>query len=188
MVDGRASAQDRLITGEELARMGDLGPCELIDGRIVPMTPTGSDHGRVEVNASRVLDGFVRPRRLGKVLAGEVGIFTQRNPDRVRAADLLFISNERYARRSSASGYLDVAPELVVEILSPGDSLMEMMQKPREYFAVGVLLVWVVDPGALTVYVYRSVTDVREFRETDRLTGDELLPGLDVPVATLFEE
>jgi Uma2 family endonuclease len=188
MVDGRTSAQASLITGEELARMGCFGPCELIDGRIVPVTPRGSDHGRVEMNTSRVLAGFVRPRRLGKVLAGEVGIFTQRNPDRVRAADLLFISNERYARRSSASGYLDVAPELVVEILSPGDSLMEMMQKLREYFAVGVKLVWVLDPGAQTVYTYRSVTDVRELREPDRLTGDDVLPGIDVPVVTLFEE
>jgi Uma2 family endonuclease len=183
-----AFAQEVLITGEEMSRLADLGPCELIDGRIVPMTPTSGDHGWIEGNTYRALDGFVRPRRLGKVLVGEVGIFTQRNPDRVRAADVLFISSERYARRQDPSGYLDVPPELVVEILSPGDSLMEAMQKIREYCAIGVKMVWIVDPQSRTVYVFRSVTDMREVRGTDRLPGDHILPEFDVPVAALFEE
>ena len=62
------------------------------------------------------------------------------------------------------------------------------MQKLREYFVIGVKIVWVADPAARTASVYRSVTDVREFRETDRLQGDHVLPGFDVPVASLFEE
>lgn len=188
MVGARGVAQDRLITGEELLQMGDIGPCELIDGRIVPMTPTGDEHGRIEGNVFRALDEFARSRHLGKVLVGEVGIFTQRNPDRVRGADVLFISNERYSRRSSASGYLEVAPELVVEILSPSDRALDTMQKLREYFAIGVKVVWVVDSEARRVYVYRSVTDVREFQEADRLPGDDVLPEFDVSVASLFEE
>jgi Uma2 family endonuclease len=188
MVGARGVAQDRLITGEELLQMGDIGPCELIDGRIVPMTPTGDEHGRIEGNVFRALDEFARSRHLGKVLVGEVGIFTQRNPDRVRGADVLFISNERYSRRSSASGYLEVAPELVVEILSPSDRALDTMQKLREYFAIGVKVVWVVDPEARRVYVYRSVTDVREFQEADRLPGDDVLQEFDVSVASVFEE
>lgn len=188
MTGSRAAAQDKLITGEELSQMGDIGPCELIDGRIVPMTPTGSAHGRIGGNFYRALDDFVRPRGLGTVLVGEVGIFTQRNPDRVRAADVLFISNESYGRRSGTSGYLEVAPELVVEILSPGDRAMDTMQKLREYFGISVKLVWVADPEARKVYVYRSVTDVREFGENDRLPGDDVLPGFDASVAALFSE
>ena len=78
------STQDPLITGEDLARTPGLGSCELIDGRMVPMTPTSPEHGRIEGNVFRVLDAFVRPRRLGKVFAGGVGVYTQRNPDRVR--------------------------------------------------------------------------------------------------------
>ena len=150
------------------------------------MTPTGGRHGRIELNFARALDEFVRSRHLGKVLTGEVGIFTQRNPDRVRAADVLVVSNETYARQTDPQGYLEVAPDLVVEILSPSDRAMDTMQKLREYFVIGVKIVWVADPAARTVYVYRSVTDVREFRETDRLQGDHVLPGFDVPVASLF--
>ena len=87
-----------------------------------------------------------------------------------------------------SSGFLDVAPDLVVEILSPNDTVGELTQKLREYFAIGVMLVWVADPGAKCVFSYRSLTDVREFREPHLLEGDNVLPGFEVPVALLFEE
>jgi Uma2 family endonuclease len=83
---------------------------------------------------------------------------------------------------------LDVAPELIVEILSPDDRWSEVKQKLKEYFAIGVQLVWVADPADKTIYAYRSLTDVREFTEKDTLTGDEVLPGFSVLVADLFEE
>ena len=129
---------DRRITGEELFRRPDAGPCELIDGKIVPLSPTGHEHGRVEVNVSNALVTFVRAHGLGHVCAGEVGIYTRRNPDRVRAADVLYISNTRHAQRTSAAGYLDVAPELIVEILSPRDTVLDFTEKLREYFAISV--------------------------------------------------
>lgn len=179
--------ETKLITGEELAAMGDIGPCELVEGRIVPMTPTGDEHGGIEANFAAELKAFVRAHKLGKIRVGEVGIYIRRNPDTVRAADVLFISHERYARKKSA-GFLDVAPDLVVEILSPNDSWSEVTQKLREYFAIGVRLVWIVDPQTRNVYAYRSLTDVREFTENDDLPGDDVLPGFSVKVAQLFEE
>ena len=168
--------------------MGDLGRCELIDGRIVRMSPTNYRHADVEGRFYEALAAFVRPRKLGRVLVGEVGIYSRRNPDRVRGAGVAFVSSETYARRSPGLAYLDVAPELVVEVLSPEDRAVEVTQKLREYFAIGVRLVWVADPEAHTVYAYHSLTDVREFREPDRLPGDEVLSGFEVSVASLFEE
>jgi len=186
MLSELTPTETKLISGDELAQTGNLGPCELIEGRIVPMAPTGDEHGGIEINIGALLQEFVRTRQLGKVRLGEVGIYIQRNPDTVRGADALFISNERYAQKHSSS-YLDVAPELVVEILSPHDSWSEVTQKLREYFAIGVLLVWVVDPQARMIYAYRSMTEVREFTEHDNLPGDEMLPGFSVKVAELFE-
>ena len=124
---------------------------------------------------------------IGKVRAAEVGIYTRRNPDTGRGADVLSISNERYAQKKSP-GYLDVAPDLVVEILSPNDRWTEVNQKLREYFAIGVRLVRVADPQTRSVYTYRALTDVREFTENDDLPGDNVLPGFSVKVAQLFEE
>jgi hypothetical protein len=69
-----SSARDRLISGGELLQMPDVGPCELIDGRIVQMSPANPDHGRIEGNVSRIVEGFVRARGLGKVLVGEGGM------------------------------------------------------------------------------------------------------------------
>jgi len=178
--------QTGLITGEELARLGNLGRCELIDGRIVPMSPTGYEHGEIENAIGTELRTFARSQHLGKVLVGEVGIYTRRDPDRVRGVDVLFISNERYAQKKSNS-YLDVAPELVVEILSPNDSWGEVMQKLREYFAIGVRLVWVADPAERRVYAYRALNDMREFNADNELPGDDVLPGFAIPVARLFE-
>lgn len=187
MVVQAAPVKVKLITGEELMAMSDIGPCELVEGRIVPMSPTGDEHGAIEANISAELLTFVRAQKLGKVRVGEVGIYTHRNPDTVRGADVLFISNERYAQKEF-QGFLDVAPDLVVEILSPNDRWTEVTQKLREYFAIGVRLVWVVDPQARCIYAYRTLTDVREFSANDDLPGEDVLPGFSVKVARLFEE
>jgi Uma2 family endonuclease len=93
-------------------------------------------------------------------------------------------------------------PNVAVETLLTGDELLAMgdigpcelvegsdvTQKLREYFGIGVQLVWIADPVSRTVYAYRSLTDVREFGEADSLTGDDVLPGFSVPVAQLFED
>lgn len=177
-----------LVTGDELLAMGGLGLCELIEGRIVPMTPSIHPHGRCESHFDEHLKSFVRQHALGKIMVGGVGIYTRHHPDTVRSADVAFISNERYAQLGKVSGFLDVAPELVVEIVSPDDRWVDVMQKLHELFAIGVQLVWLADLTARTVYAYRSLTDVRVFTEADVLTGDEVLPGFSVPVASLFEE
>ena len=187
MAVAEPATETRLITGEEFALMPNTHWCELVAGRIVRMAPAGDEHGGVEGNVYNAIRSFVRPRKLGKVRVGETGIYTRRNPDTVRGADALFISNERYVQVKSKS-YLDVAPELVVEVLSPGNTWEEMTQKLREYFAIGVRLVWIVSPSSKTVFAYRSLTDVREFAASDELPGDDVLPGFSVPVASLFED
>ena len=175
------------ITGEELHAMGDIGPCELIDGRIIPMSPAGISHGIYEMNFALALRRFADEHDLGVVATGEVGIYTRRDPDSVRGADVVFISHERDQLRASA-GFLDVAPELVVEIISPDDKWSDVIEKLREYFAVGVKLVWVADPELRSVLAYRSLTDVREFTADDDLVSDDVLPGFRVNVADLFRE
>jgi Uma2 family endonuclease len=175
------------MTGEELLALGDIGPCELVEGRIVMMTPAGAEHGGCEFRFASSIEKFDQGRT-GRVLVGEVGIYTRRNPDTVRGADVAFISHERYARRKRKHGYLDVAPELVVEIRSPDDRPGEIETKVREYLACGVLLVWVADPRKRTVNVYRSGSDSVTLGAGDILIGGDVVTGLEVPVASLFEE
>ena len=182
---GPAVEAPRLVTGEQLAQLGNMGRTDLVKGVIIHMSPTGYSHGRIEGNLGAILRAFVSQHKLGEVLVGEVGIYTARHPDTVRGADIAYISNERMAQVQSSS-YLDVAPELVVEILSPDDRWGELMDKLSEYLAVGVQVVWVADPKTQSVYVYHSLNKVQHFSVEDALPGGEVLPGFGVPVAELF--
>ncbi len=176
-----------LISGEELYQMPGTDLTELVKGEIVKMSPTGFWHGVIEGKFYRALEFFVEENKLGLVMVGEVGLYTRRNPDSVRGADVVFISNERLAQVTSAS-FLDVAPELIVEIMSPDDRWSEVRKKLNEYFSIGVNLVWVADPSDKTVSAYRSLTEVSIFAENDVLTGEEVLPGFRVPVVALFDD
>jgi Uma2 family endonuclease len=194
-----------LITGEDLGKMSGLGRCELVRGRIVHASPTSRQHAKVEVRFAHELHAFVKSHRLGEVLAGEAGVYTQRGPDTVRGADVAFLSAER-ASRCRQQGFLDIAPDLVVEVLSPGDRHAQVEEKIAEYLTSGVRLVWVADPARKSVRVYRSLDDVRSDVENaggsgrslvsggtvvsgeDLLCGEDVLPGFSVPVRHFFDD
>lgn len=179
-----APPKEKLITGKELLAMGDIGPCELIDGRIVPMTPTGDEHGTIEFNLGSELRTFARKNKLGRVTGGEVGIYIRRRPDRIRAADIAFISAERSIRPTK--GFLEVAPDLVVEIMSPDDRWQTIREKLTDYFSIDVARVWIVEPQNRKVLVFSSPIDVEEYGEGDIPRGEGALEGFSVPVADLF--
>jgi Uma2 family endonuclease len=184
------TTQDPLISGEELFRQPDSGACELVEGKIVPMTPTGYLHGAVEARLAARLLAWAEAEGRGRVLAGEVGIYVRRAPDTVRAADVVFLSEERFARCTSA-GYLDVAPELVVEVLSPEDrwsGTRGVQEKVAEYLAAGVVAVWIVDPRARRVLIHRAAAAAEVFERAETLADPALLPGFALPLADLFRE
>ncbi len=177
----------RLITGEELYRMTGLGPTDLVRGEIVERMPTGHRHGDVEINLGSFLKNYVREHKLGKVFGGETGVYTGRDPDTVRGVDLAYMSRARYAQVKSTS-YLDVAPELIVEVLSPHDAWSEVQEKLAEYFAIDVKVVWVVDPKLLQVHSYQALDQIHVYKMGDTITCQELLPGFHVSVADLFAD
>ena len=175
----------RLVTGAELLAMGDIGPCELIDGEIVRMSPTGEVHGYLESRLTFFLYRFNQDAQAGWVLGGEVGIYIRHNPDRIRGADLAFWSKERLPDGPS-TGFSEIAPDLVVEILSPTGRWVEMRQKIADYFSIGVGTLWIVDPEEETVFVYRSATQRTAVRTGDMLVGTGPLTGFTLSVTELF--
>lgn len=179
------SKKKRLITGEEFFWMDEVEQAELVKGEIVYMPPLGYLHGRVEFTFARIVGTFAHQHKLGHVIGGEAGVYTGRDPDTVRGMDAAFISHERLAQVQSQT-YLDVAPELIVEVLSPNDRWSQVTDKLEEYFAIGVKIVWVADPRKKYIYVYRSPTEVQRLTANDELSGDEVLPGFRVRVAEFF--
>ncbi len=178
-------APPMLLTGADFAALEQQGPAELIEGEFVPMTPPGYDHCECELNFASAIRAFARQHGLGKTFCGEVGIYTRRNPDTIRAADAAFISFERFNQRTEPT-YLDVAPELVVEILSPNDRWREVLTKLEEYLTIGVKVVWLVDPAKQQVLAYQSLTQKQTFHAEDLLTCEAVLPGFAIKVAELF--
>ena len=177
---------DPLLTGEDLLAVGDMGSCELIDGRIMPMRPTGWRHGRIENLLGFELTLFVRQKQLGWVVVGEVGIYIRRDPDTIRAADVAFLSRKRVSKEP-AEGFLEVAPEVVIEVMSPTDRWQDLRKKIEDYFSIDVCQVWVIEPELRNVLVFDSPTQMRKFTEADHFEPDGVLKGLSLKVADLFE-
>jgi Uma2 family endonuclease len=177
------------LTAEQYAELPDLGyPTELVKGQIKIMNRPYPQHGQVCVTISSLLYQFVREHKLGRVVGNDSGVVTERQPDSVRGPDVAFYS---YARvppgRLPRRGYLDVAPELAVEVKSAFDRWKDIEEKVAEYFKAGVQMVMVVDPDADCVQLRYPDQPMCLFQRDDELQLSEVLPGFRVKVREFFE-
>jgi Uma2 family endonuclease len=178
-----------LLTAEDFARVAPvLGPCELVKGGIIAMSPGGVRHSQVTGNAYALLDAHCRPRKIGRVLTGAAGLIVARRPDTVRGADVAFISYNRLPKGAAGDGFLTQPPELVIEVLSKDTSWEKIEEKVTEYVGFGVDLVWVLDPQTLTLRTYRRGASPQLFRDTDTVAADPCVPGFTVRVSAFFED
>ena len=176
------------MTAEELFIVSaDSDKCELVDGSVVHMPPTGGRHGKVAARIGRLLDEHVEAREAGVVCGAETGFILRRDPDVVRAPDVSFVAKARLPVTGAPDAYWSLAPDLAVEVISPTDRRADVQLKVAEYFAAGTRLVWVVDPATRTVCVYRSSDDVRTLTDDAVLTGDGVLPEFRCPVHRCFD-
>jgi Uma2 family endonuclease len=182
------STAARLITAEELFRLpeDETQWCELIEGEIVQISPPGGMHAYVGGVLTALLSAHVRGKRLGAVI-GEAGVIVSRDPDTVLAPDGAFVTQEQIAAHGIPEAYFTYPPALVIEVVSPHDTMSEVAAKMRRWLNAGVRLGWVVEPVSRTVTIYRSADDVRILTEKEMLTGEEIVPGFECPVASLFE-
>jgi Uma2 family endonuclease len=157
----------------------------MLDDGTLEERPMSVNSDWVTNNVIGQLWSFVAPRQLGVVL-GQTGlqIFPGR-PRRIPRADTGFISAARIAA-SGDDGYLRVVPELLVEVVSPGDRFERLEAKVAEYLAVGVGTVWVVRPLTRSVDVYRADGTMTHLAGDTVITGDDFLPGFAVPIAAFF--
>ena len=181
--------EKRLLTAEELWELPERPGVryELVKGALVEVPGAGGVHGLLVKVLLRLLDAFVLARGLGEVFADGVGYIIARGPDVVRIPDVSFIARERLPAGAIPEGFIPGAPDLAVEIVSPGDRAEEVYGKVREYLDAGTRLVWVVWPRHRAVTVYTADGQGREVREGGERDGGAVLPGFRVRVAELFE-
>ena len=177
----------KLMTADELLMLPDDGKrYELIEGVLNEMSPPGMTHGLTAMRAGAILFNFVHQRDLGEVFAVETGFILSTGPDTVRAPDAAFVAAERLPTGELPAGYLRLAPDLVVEVVSPSDTASELQSKVCTWLDAGCRLVWVVYPATRSVTVYRSREDVRVLGGADVLDGSPVFDGFSAEVCDLF--
>jgi Uma2 family endonuclease len=176
-----------LMTAEELERFDLPGKStELVRGRLIVREPPSFYHGHVAARLLFLLGQHVYGRDLGWLCGQDTGFKIASDPDTVRAPDVAFASKERHPdipRR----GYAEFAPELVAEILSPGDRPGEVLSKVGDWLDAGVHIVWVIDPARREARIYRADGTQSTIGESHALDGETVLPGFSCRLADFLD-
>lgn len=183
----RQPAPHNWITARQLAQMPDSDQRrELVRGELEVSPLADVQHGRIANTVAFLLTRHVRLHQLGVVCAAGTGFLLRENPDTVRAADAAFVAQTRVSPGGEPEGYWAIAPDLVVEVISPSDAAPDVHEKAIDWLAAGCRLVWIVYPKAQTVTQYRSLQDVQILTSDATLDGGDVLPGFSCPVRDLF--
>ncbi len=183
-----ATARGDLLTAEDLAELPDEGSrFELIQGVLQKMPPAGFDHGLISATIASHLDRFVRAHGLGRVVGAETGFVLARNPDTVLAPDAAFVSADRMPPPGERHGFAALAPDLVVEVVSPSDRAAAVADKALRWIESGTRLVWVIYPERRLVAEHSPDGTVHLRQADDALDGGDVLPGFRVTARELFE-
>ncbi len=177
----------RLLTADEFLTLPDAGRFELVDGQLVERT--------VRVLSSLVafeLGGRIREHCKVHLPAWIIGSDCgcrcfPGSPSKVRRPDVAMVRRERLTAEQIGEGLLKIAPDLVVEVISPNDLAEEVETKVQEYRVAGVRLIWVVDPATRTAYITRRDGTGRPVPADCELDGEDVLPGFRCRLADLFE-
>ena len=176
----------KLMTAEELADLPDDGQkYELMRGELVTMAPAGRRSGRLGLEIGVHLAAHVKSRGLGETYGADTGFILARNPDIVLAPDASFVREERL-QDLGEDGFLLLAPDLAVEVISSSERAGHISAKVMEYLDAGVRLLWLIDPRRKFVTVYTPDRRASILREPDELDGGDVLPGFRLPLSELF--
>jgi Uma2 family endonuclease len=160
---------------------------ELIDGEVVEMPPPGWEHGVIVGALFGFIWTFVRAGRLGLVTGAETGYVLLRDPERgdvVRGLDVGFVAAARVPHPLPV-GHVPFAPDLAVEVVSPGKTAAEIHAKVRHLLRGGTRLIWIAYPDTQTVVVH-TAAGAQTLDIDDVLDGGDVLPGFTLPVREVF--
>ncbi|MDF0552018.1 Uma2 family endonuclease [Kamptonema sp. UHCC 0994] len=161
---------------------------EIVNGELIDMGNSGAKHGYVCSTLMILLGGYVRLHKLGAMFDSSTA-FKMKSGNK-RSPDISFMAKERLQGLDDLpDGFLEGAPDLAVEILSPSNTVEEIDKKLVEYFDNGSRLVWVIHPRQKYVLVYRNAQEPdRLLKSNNSLDGEEIIPDFTLPIADLFQK
>ena len=189
-IEARQSPQDlpgQIYTDDDLERMPSSERLELIRGELVPMPHNSADHGQKIMRLSGPVFAYVDEHDLGECFAAETRFTIEQNPDTTLGPDFAFISKERL-QDIPPKGYLRMAPDLVVETRSPGDTRREFALKISQWLNAGARIVWALDPATRSLTIHRTGTPSRTLTVGATLEGEDVLPGFTLPLQRIFRD
>src|SRR5882672_2601564 len=176
----------QLITAEELLYTNVPNKrTELVRGRLIVHEPPGGRHGHITAILGVRLGQHIDHTDAGALFVGDTGFTLSRNPDTVRGPDIAFVRKERVPD-PIPSTFLEFAPDLVVEVLSPSDRPGEVLARVGDWLDAGARLVWVVDPERRVARVYRLDGTEDVISGDGALLGEDVLPGFSCTLATVL--
>ncbi len=177
----------QLLTAEDLLRIPNAGKqYELVRGVLRKMSPASFRHGEIAGNIAAPLRANVRANGLGRVGVGDPGFILQRDPDLILAPDVAFLSNDRLPPGAKAEGFLPFAPDLLVEVVSPGDTADEVEEKIDDWLTMGCRMVVAVNDRRRTVTVHRPGQPPCVLRGEEVFDGEDVVPGFRLPLPEIF--
>jgi len=179
-------ATKTLLSLADYAALPDDGKrYELVEGELVELTFPNWKHSSIQSFLFGKLSAYLDRDPIGKV-GNDFGFILGRDPDTLRGPDLYFVTKER-ASSISPDSWMDGAPNLAVEILSPSNSRAEIRRKVEQYLAAGSDLVWVIDPEQRTIETIGSSGKRTVLTDDDELTARTLLPDFSVSVRDVLD-
>ena len=181
------SVASKMTTWQEFSAIRDEPNLhELIRGEVLTMPPPQSEHGRIVNNINIPLGAHVKKRQLGIVFAAETGFLLETDPDTVRAPDVSFVSRSRLPS-GKLTGYFEGAPDFLVEVLSPSDTVFAVEDKIDAWLAAGAKLIWLVNPRNETVTAYRPGRPSELFDKARILDASDIVDGFTLTTSEVFD-
>lgn len=164
------------LSPEEYLKLPDHDRFELVGGKLVAL-PASVRSSRVATRIASLLDHHANAHRLGMVWGADALYRCFADPNIFRKPDASFIARERLVDVPFDEESISIVPDLIVEVLSPGDLAYEIDRKIQDFLGAGVRLAWRINPKMKTALIYRADGTVRHVVAEDELDGEDVIPG-----------
>lgn len=161
---------------------------ELSEGELIVMSPSGGNHGIIAMQIGWIIKSFVEAQKLGHVFGAETGFVLDAatgSAYTLRAPDVAYVSRDRLPA-GAPDGFLPLAPDLAVEVVSPNDRADDVNRKLLDYLRFGTRMIWLVYPATRTIVVHDGAV-AHVLSEDAVIEGGDVLPGFSLPVKRVFE-
>ena len=179
-------ATTRQITIADVEHNPPEGNWELINGEIVSVNPTSYRAARTALRIGRLLDVFAESHQLGDVVGPDAGFVIFPDENTLVAPDVGFVARHRVPRAADQEHFARLAPDLIVEVMSPSDRMTDVLRKISLYLEAGVSLVWLVEPGPRTISIFQPSQPAVRLAGDQVVTAEGVLPSFSMTVDDLL--